>query len=105
MAIWLDETQSIFGNPIFVEVKAGKLTQARIDDAYHDLSYHLNRANMLLGIIIYWNPEGKKFKVAAANLPLVVCLSIEELVEALRLGTLAKTLIAIRNRAEHGVVA
>jgi len=104
-AIWIDETESIFGNPIFVEVKAGRLTQTQIDDAYHYLSYHLIRAKMLLGIIIYWDLEGRKFKVAAANLPLVVCLSIEELIDSLRLGTFTKTLIAIRNRAVHGVVA
>jgi hypothetical protein len=105
LAIWIDETESIFGNPIFVEVKAGRITQSQIDDAYHQLSYHLIRAKMLLGIIVYWNLEGAKFKVAVANLPLVVCLSIEELIDTLRLGTLAKTLIGIRNRAVHGVVA
>jgi len=105
LAIWIDETQTVFGNPIFVEVRAGKMTQAQIDGAYHDLSHHLIRAKLLLGIIVYRDLEGRKFKVAAANLPLVVCLSIEELIDSLRLGTLTKTLIAIRNRAVHGVVA
>ena len=105
LAIWIDETHSIFGNPIFVEVQVGRLTQARIDDAYHDLSQHLIRRNMHLGIIVYWDLEGRRFKVAATGLPLVVCFSIEELVDSLRLGTFPRDLIAMRNRAVRGVVA
>jgi hypothetical protein len=105
LAIWIDETQSIFGNPVLVEIKAGRLSQAQIDEVYHRLSQQLIRANLLLGIIIYWDTQGKKLKVAAPTLPLVVCLSVEELVDSLRLGMFARTLLDIRNRAVHGVVA
>ena len=105
LAIWIDETQSLFGNPVFVEVKGGRLHQSGIDDAYHSLSHHLIRGKLRLGIIVYWDAEGKKYKVNAANLPLVICLSIEELIDALRLGRFTRTLLAIRNRAVHGVVA
>ena len=105
LAIWIDETQSILGNPILVEVKAGRLSQSRIDEAYHQLSQYLIRAKARLGILIYRDLAGARYKVAATHLPLVICLSIEELIDCLRLGTLTKTLIAIRNRAMQGVSA
>jgi hypothetical protein len=105
LAIWNDETQSIFGNPILVEIKVGRLSQARIDEAYHRLSQSLIRAKVRLGILVYWDFAGTRFKLAATHLPLVVCLSIEELIDSLRLGTFTQTLIAIRNRAMQGVPA
>ena len=104
-AIWIDEIQSIFGNPILVEVEAGGLSQSRIDRTYHRLSENLIRAKLRLGIIVYWDLAGGKFKVAAHHLPLVICLSIEELIDSLRQGTLTTTLLAIRNRAMQGVPA
>jgi hypothetical protein len=104
-AIWIDETQSIFGNPILVEVKAGRLGQSRIDQTYHQLSQYLIQAKLRLGIIVYWDLGGARFKIAAPHLPLVICLSVEELIDSLRLGTLTTTLIAIRNRAMQGVPA
>jgi hypothetical protein len=105
LATWNDETQSIFGNPILVEIKAGRLSQARIDEAYHQLSQHLIRAKVRLGILRYRDLAGARFKVAATHLPLVICLSIEDLIDSLRLGTFTRTLIAIRNRAMQGVPA
>jgi hypothetical protein len=105
LAIWIDETQSIFGNPILVEVKVGQLSQARIDEAYHQLSQSLIRARARLGLLIYWDRAGARFKVAATHLPLVICLSIDELIDSLRLGTFTKALIAGRNRAMQGVPA
>jgi hypothetical protein len=105
LAIWIDETQSIFGNPILVEARVGKLSQLRIDEAYHQLSQSLIQAKARLGLLIYWDLEGARFKLAATHLPLVICLSIEGLIDSLRLGTFTKTLIAIRNRAMQGVPA
>jgi hypothetical protein len=105
LAIWIDETQSIFGNPILAEVKAGQLSQAPIDEAYHQLSQSLIRARARLGLLIYRDRAGARFKVAATRLPLVICFSIEELIDSLRLGTFTEALIAIRNRAMRGVPA
>jgi hypothetical protein len=105
LVIWVDETQSIFGNPILVEVKVGELNQSSIDHAYHRLSQQLIRSNLLLGIIAYWDPRGRRHKVAATSLPLVACISIDDITDSLRLGRFAKTLLEIRNRAVHGVPA
>ena len=105
VAIWNDETQSIFGNPILVEIKSGRLSQSGIDESYHRFSQSLIRAKVRLGILIYRDLAGLKFRIAATHLPLVICLSIEELIDSLRLGTFTQTLIAFRNRAMQGVPA
>jgi hypothetical protein len=105
LSVWIDELEPIFGNPILVEVKAGRLSQSQIDDAYHYRSYHLIRSNLLLGIVVYSDVEGKEFTIPMPGLPLVVCFSIEELVDHLRSGTLSKALVNIRNRAAQGMVS
>jgi hypothetical protein len=105
LAIWVDETQSIFGNPVLVEVKLGRLNQSLIDETCHTLRNYLVSSNLLLGVIVYWDPKGTKYKVTTTSLPLVICLSVDELVDSLRLGRFANTLLEIRNRAVHGATA
>jgi nucleoside 2-deoxyribosyltransferase len=105
LSIWIDELEPVFGNPILVEVKAGRLRQSQIDDAYHFLSYHLIRSNLLLGIVVYWDIESRKFGIPSPTLPLVACFSVDELVDHLRLGTFTQALVNIRNRAAHGMVS
>lgn len=61
--------------------------------------------NLSLGLIIYWDSRGTRFRSPSVGLPLVISPSLEDLIEHLRLGTLAKAITDLRNKAARGVVA
>jgi hypothetical protein len=105
LALWIDETQSILGNPILVEIKAGRLSQSKIDMTFHRVSNYLLSTGLQLGLLVYLDTEGRTFKVQSIRLPLVICLSFAQLVDELRSGTLPSTLLDIRNKAAHGLAS
>ena len=103
LAIWVDELQSVFGNPILIKLLSGDVNQKSVDDAFHFLSLKLHFLHLNLGVIVYYDEQNRAHKIRNPSLPLVACMPIEELIDALRQGRFTQALLDIRNRAVHGV--
>ena len=103
LALWIEEVQTTIGNPILTEVKTGRLDPARLATAEHALRSWLLQARTFMGLLVYWDANGKAFSKTMGVFPLVKLMSVEELLTSLRHGTLASELVAVRNKAVHGI--
>jgi len=104
MAIWLDGIESILGNPVLVEIKAGRLSEERLREAELQLQHYLTQTNARAGLLIYLDQRDQRFPSSPSTWPLVVRLDVRDFVDVLARGELVATLIAERNKAAHGRV-
>jgi len=102
IAVWIDQIQSSIGNPVLIEVKAGLLTENRFIDGLNQLRTSLLNSGGRVGLLIYQDERGLKHKATSSGWPLVIALSIDELLSFLANGSLADFLIDERNRIIHG---
>lgn len=102
MAIWLDGIESSVGNPVLVEVKAGRLSEQRLQQAELRLQHYLVQTNARAGLLIYLDQRGQRFSPSPPMWPLVVRIDVRDLADVVSKGELVATLIAERNRAAHG---
>lgn len=99
-SLWIDELNSIVGNPIIVETKSSS-DQAILNDAVIRLSEHLKKYNSKVGFLIYNNPSDKQFNNLFLFSPLVISISIQELLQQLTEKSLSEIIIQLRNKAVH----
>jgi hypothetical protein len=104
MAIWLDGIESILGNPVLVEVKAGRLSEQRLQQAELELQHYLTQTNARAGLLIYLDQTGRRFPSSPSTWPLVVRFDVRDFVDVVARGELVAALIAERNKAAHGRV-
>ena len=104
MAVWLDGIESILGNPVLVEVKAGRLSEQRLQQAELQLLRYLTQTNARAGLLIYLDQTGRRFPSSPAKWPLVVRFDVRDFADVIARGELVTTLIAERNKATHGRV-
>lgn len=93
MAIWIDELPSNLGNLLLVETKYGKLSQQQLTQAESPLRIYINKVHAKAGLLIYWHPEGKEFTLANADLPLVIRININILIDSLGQGRFMQLLL------------
>lgn len=98
--MWIDELQTLFGNPVVVEIKSQN-APAGMPEAEHQLRSVLTSRRARLGLLIYRSPDALQL-YADPLLPLVVRLSTAKLAGALRDGSLAADIRALRNALAHG---
>lgn len=102
LAVWIDEVQHSLGNPLLVEVKAGRISERRLADAAVGLRQHVVTTHGRCGLIVYWDDQERDFAEISPGWPLIFCLSGQTLSRLLSSGELATRLVALRNRAAHG---
>ncbi len=102
MAVWIDQIQSAIGNPVLVELKAGLLTENRINDGLQQLRVATLNSGGRIGLLIYKDERGQRFPFNSNKWPLIIALSVDEFLEMLSNGNLPKYLITQRNRFVHG---
>lgn len=102
MSIWVDSLDSTLGNPILVELKMGKLSEAFLKRSEEQLRNYLFKTNTRSGLLIYFDKQGRQFNPSQFKLPLVIRLEINDLIEKLVENSLDRVLLAERNRVAHG---
>ena len=100
-AVWIDELQHSIGNPLLVEVKAGKLSMKKIREAASQLRAHVAKTHGRCALLVYWDQQNRKFPALSVEWPLVFHLSGAALTRLVKEGRLPDELIRLRNAAVH----
>jgi hypothetical protein len=103
MALWVDNLEPYFGNPILVEVKSRVRSKSLLMKAEDQLRNYLEKTNASLGLLIYLGNDIKKMKNQKIRQPLVIWLELHELVSMLSKNSLAEIIMAKRNEMIHPV--
>jgi len=102
MAVWVDELQPSIGNPLLVEVKSGRLSEARLHEGEQQLRHYLSHINARMGLLVYWDSEGRRFTPRKHEWPLVIRFSVEELISLVEKGQVVQAILRERNQLVHG---
>jgi hypothetical protein len=103
MSLWIDELENKIGNPILVEIKSGHLSYERLLSTENQMREYGRRADSPLGILIYYDRSGKKFRHLEAGYPLIIWLELRDLILELSKRSLAQIIIGERNKIVHGL--
>jgi hypothetical protein len=102
MSIWVDSLDSSFGNPILVELKMGNLSEPALERAEEQMRSYLHKTNARSGLLIYFDRRGRRFHQSKLQTPLVLRLSISDLIEKSAERPVDRVLLRERNRVAHG---
>lgn len=91
-----------FGNPIFVEVKAGNLNAQRILEAQQQLLKYLQNTEAKGAIVIYLDKNNKRFDNTKSIHPSILLFDLEDFINGIASEGFEKLLIEKRNKAAHG---
>ena len=101
LAIWIDELEASFSNPILVEFKQTNLSDSTLNNAEIQLKNYLIKTNTRLGLLIYLDLQGKIYESSKYDLPLVLRFEARDLLKKLTKKNLAEIIISERNRLVH----
>ncbi len=102
LAVWIDDLQSLAGNPLLIEVVGRPERVAKTEARFRDL---LAESGALLGVLVYLSDghgDGRTALVPEAW-PMVVRVRLDELVEQVKEGSFVRSLLDHRNRTAHAV--
>ena len=99
-SIWIDKLNSLVGNPIIVETKSFA-NHNDLKIAIKQLSSYLKNYNSKAGLLIYNKPDGKSFVDLFSVGPLVISISIQDLIRELTQKSFSEILLELRNKAVH----
>ena len=102
-ALWIDDLNPIIGNPIFVEVKAGVLSDDIYINAYEQLKHSMITGNARAGILLYFNKNEFTFKNNSSVSPLIMSFNIEDFIKELTEKSLDRLVLESRNKIVHGI--
>jgi hypothetical protein len=91
-----------FGNPIFVEVKAGNLNTQRILQAEQQLLKFLSHSEAKGAIILYLDRNNKRFDSIKTIYNSILLFDLEDFINGIASDGFEKTLIDKRNKSVHG---
>jgi hypothetical protein len=100
-SIWIDELNSIIGNPIIVETKSIVPHRANLMHSIRQLSFYLSKYNSKVALLIYNNPNEIPMHDLFSISPLVISISIQELLKRLIEKTLPEIILELRNKVVH----
>ena len=101
-AVWVDDIESLVGNPIVIEVKS-RLSSTRDARAVRDqLLHYLNTTNSRTGVVLYAEGPESQFLNQSAGLPNVLFMQVRELLSRLRTQGFGTILADLRNKLVHG---
>lgn len=103
LAIWLDDLQSLVGNPILIEVKTQIPGPRDARHAFSKLSSAISSSvGSRIGLLLYGTSDLREAKLQSLAPPNVLVLSIETFLSQLRDRSFADVLVDIRNQHVHG---
>jgi hypothetical protein len=103
-AVWIDDLPEPLGNPLLVEVKAGRLSGLSIDEAALQLREYVEKTHGRGGLLVYWDQENREYPLISSHQPLIFQVSGPTLTRLLEQGRLRQELVRFRNVAAHGGV-
>jgi hypothetical protein len=92
LVAWLSETIPRVGNPLLVEVKTGTFTKRSFSQFVESLRSYLRRANLPTGLLVYWNSLQDGALIPPRGRPLVIAMSLRELLDEAEKGSLGYAL-------------
>jgi hypothetical protein len=98
IAVWIDELHTTVGNPLAIGVVA---CEGRIGSAVVQLQRKLRELHSPLGLLVTWRQPDQIRVFGEQAEPIVVVMSVRELVEAIGHGDLARVLLDPRNALIH----
>ncbi|MEH7148814.1 hypothetical protein, partial [Priestia megaterium] len=100
----LDEVNQLFGNILLIEMKIGSLTKEVIDAGERQLQQYLENTNNKVGLLLYFDREGKRFKLGGSLNPLIIRMDIEDFIfEVNKKKNLVNVILDCRNKIAHGM--
>lgn len=103
IAVWSDVLEPFVGNPLLIEVKGAIKSKADLTRATVQLAKYVGASGSRWGILLYGAGPEFDDEVFAASPPNVLALSIQSLLERLRLHAFPEVVRDMRNRRVHGV--
>lgn len=103
LALWSDVLTASIGGPLLVELKAGRLSEDRLRSAEMQLLTATQRVGARLGLVIYLDSEGRRFRAPRWETPYIIRFDLEDLASALTQRSFEDVIIEQRNRLVHGV--
>jgi len=103
IAVWSDVLEPFVGNPLLIEIKAAIKGKADLTLATTQLAKYVGASGSRWGILLYGAGPEFEDEVIAASPPNVLALSIQSLLERLRLQAFPEVVRDMRNRRVHGV--
>ena len=99
-SIWLDDLDTIIGNPLLIEIKSTSTIQS-LRKAESQLLKYLERFNGKTGLIIYNDLKLKNKAFETQFAPRVLAIGVNKLVSELRNKPISKIIFDLRNSAVH----
>lgn len=97
LAVWIDELQGVVGNPLLIEVTNRMPTSANV----RQLQRLLRTLQSPLGLLVSWHPPEPLNDHEDWSAPVVVIMSVHDLIDAIGRDDFARALLSRRNDPSH----
>jgi len=102
LAVWVDDIESLVGNPIVIEIKRQLSNTADARIVRDQLLHYLATTNSRTGIVLYDDGPESQVLNRSAGLPNIFFLQIRELLSRLRTQGFGTIVADLRNKLVHG---
>jgi hypothetical protein len=102
LAIWSTGLSPIFGNPILIELKSGRLDKARLSAARSQMKKYLENSDAKLGLLLYLDRQGRRFPERKDRDPRIILYDYEDFLHSLRGSSFEEVILSARNELVEG---
>jgi len=102
IAIWVDELQTHFGNPIIIEIKKDIKNKKQAGEIIKRVSKYQKVSNSQTALVLYYSGISSNAPYLFQKLPRIYFFKIDEFIKELENKNLGKIMINKRNRVAHG---
>jgi hypothetical protein len=96
LALWNEASDSVLPQPIFVEIKGGRLSSSRIAEAERRLEETVRKGGAVAGLLLYLDTSGRRYSDFESRTTNVWRSDIEDFAEQLTRDSLASVLRRLR---------
>jgi hypothetical protein len=100
--VWSEQLSGTIGNPIIIQIKAGKLVASQLVRADERLQRYLEATGARCGILLYLDRTGKRFRDYQPRSAAILRFDIEDFARKLQSHSFEEVLLTERNRMVHG---
>jgi hypothetical protein len=101
--LWNDNLAKMLSSQILVQVKYGRIRRDIVDSAAHQMMTYAMNADVGVGIFLYLDRDGQRFKAQSSLRPLIIAYDIEDFIEDLIKQPLEQIILAYRNNIAHNI--
>lgn len=100
-AVWVDEIESVVGNPLIIEIKKRIADPAQSIDIRNQMLTYLAASNCRAALVLYMEGEVPSWTYQSLSLPSVYFFQIGEFLAKLRNKSFGETIRDLRNAIVH----